>query len=171
MYHRVTMPQLPIPVAPSYLFVYSTCLLPVSIDTLAVVQCREQEQFRQVERVVPDRLVGLTVKHACTIALTQALHGLREVSNLAKHTFGLLSYFRRGLPPQTNCLLASIYSETYYKDQGILSSRLPLYLSSGCTLTSYSQASKGLLVQLEVIRIFTDNSISPSSSWRQWELR
>ena len=160
MYHRVTMPQLPIPVAPSYLFVYSTCLLPVSIDTLAVVQCREQEQFRQVERVVPDRLVGLTVKHACTIALTQALHGLREVSNLAKHTFGLLSYFRRGLPPQTNCLLASIYSETYYKGQGIVSSQLPLHPEQWLHTSQLQSSFKGSVpIGLDV------NSISKSSNF------
>jgi len=34
------------------------------------VACLAEGVDRGYERVVPDRLVGLTVKHACTIALT-----------------------------------------------------------------------------------------------------
>ncbi len=42
-----------------------------------------------------------------------------------------------------------------------------LRIQSPGTIPSYSKASRGLSVRVHVVRIFTDNSISPSLSPRQ----
>ena len=51
--------------------------------------------------------------------------------------------------------------------------RLPpiLHIPSSAPLQSCSKGARGLSVQPRVLRIFTENSISLSRCWRQWESR
>ena len=46
-----------------------------------------------------------------------------------------------------------------------------LHISSSAPLQSCSKGARGLSVQPRVLRIFTENSISLSRCWRQWESR
>ena len=125
---------------------------------------------------LPDRLVGLSVKHPCAITLSDRLPiGLRvplEASvtlleattpvklptNQCPHIHGLESKQMKGrISTAAPRILA-------YPLQSL---RPILHITCPDSMISYSKGSRGLFVPSRVIGIFTDTTISLSSRLRQ----
>ena len=114
------------------------------------------------------------------------VYTLRTISGRAEGTFGRLRYFLGGdRPSQTahqtvsRSRINGYRLEDQYSKGGIsrmtppkLASRshsLPpiLHILYQSTVSGYSKGARGLSVLLQVVRIFTNNTISPSPSLRQ----
>src|SRR6056300_394155 len=124
---------------------------------------------------VPARLVSLTVKHPCAIALYVRLPSVLRIPLKASVT--LLEATTPVKLPTMHCPPCGVRHQTsegwYFKDDSTLpsdnASKSPTYLHISCPMSiqSCSEGSRGLFVPLRVIGIFTDTTISPSSWLRQ----
>ena len=126
---------------------------------------------------LPDRLVGLSVKHTYAIALFRRLPIVVRVPLEASVT--LLEATTPVKLPTKQC--PPIQGLGFKQPKGRISTAAPLTLA--CQLHSLrpilhiycpkpmlscSKGSRGLSVPLRVIGIFTDTTISPSSRLRQY---
>ena len=125
---------------------------------------------------VPDRLVGLTVKHPYAIALYARLPSVLRVPLEASVT--LLEATTPVKLPTKHCpvsrldfkiIKGGISTMTPQRLATPLQSLPPiLHITYPKSILSYSKGSRGLFVPLRVIGIFTDTTISPSSWLRQY---
>src|SRR5690606_3707816 len=126
---------------------------------------------------VPDRLVGLTVKRPCAIALCARLPSVLRTPLEASVT--LLEATTPVKLPTKHCLRLIGLDIKQYK--GGISRTTPQHLTMPLhslppilhmkylmSMLSYSKGSRGLSVTLLVACIFTDITISPSSWLRQY---
>ena len=125
---------------------------------------------------LPDRLVGLPVKHPCAITLYGRLPiGLRvpleaSVTLLEATTPVKLPTKQcpRACELETKCTKVSISTTTPQILAYLLQSLRPiLHIDGPVSMLSYSKGSRGLFVPSRVIGIFTDTTISPGSRLRQ----
>ena len=125
---------------------------------------------------LPDRLVGLSVKRACAITLCGRLPiGLSaplEASVTLLEATPPVKLPAMQCPPtwelETRCAKVSISTSTPPKLASRIRSLLTiLHIEHPVTMQSCSKGSRGLLVPLRVIGIFTETTISPSSRLRQ----
>ena len=126
---------------------------------------------------LPDRLVGLTVKHPYTITLCRRLPivlrvpweasvTLLEATTPVKlPTMQCLPQFGELDPKQAKGRISTMTPQRLATP--IHSLRPILHITYPETMQSCSKGSRGLSVPLRVIGIFTDTTISPSSRLRQ----
>jgi hypothetical protein len=126
---------------------------------------------------VPDRLVGLTVKHPFAIALCARLPIVLRVPLEASVT--LLEATTPVKLPTKQCLRLTGGLGTKQAKGGISRAAPPclatqlqslppiLHIACPMSMLSYSKGSRGLSVPLRVSGIFTATTISPSSWPRQ----
>ena len=125
---------------------------------------------------LPDRLVGLSVKHPCAITLSDRLPiGLRvplEASVTLLEATTPVKLPTKQCP--RSCELALKHSKVRISTAAprrlaspTRSLRTILHIKCPNAMLSCSKGSRGLFVPLRVIGIFTDTTISPSSRLRQ----
>ena len=125
---------------------------------------------------LPDRLVGLSVKHPCAITLSDRLPiGLRvplEASVTLLEATTPVKLPTKQCP--RSCELALKHSKVRISTAApqilayLLRSLRPiLHINYPNSMLSYSKGSRGLFVPSRVIGIFTDTTISLSSRLRQ----
>ena len=125
---------------------------------------------------LPDRLVGLSVKHPCVITLSDRLPiGLRVPLEAS------VTLLEATTPVKLPTKQCPRYSELALKHSKVrISTAAPRRLASPTrslrtilhikcpnAMLSCSKGSRGLFVPLRVIGIFTDTTISPKSRLRQ----
>ena len=125
---------------------------------------------------LPDRLVGLSVKHPCAITLSDRLPiGLRvpleasvtllEATTPVKLPTKQCPSIRKLELKQTKGRISTAAPQTL---ACLLQSLRPiLHIACPNSMLSYSKGSRGLFVPSRVIGIFTDTTISLSSRLRQ----
>ena len=125
---------------------------------------------------LPDRLVGLSVKHPYTITLYDRLPiGLRvplEASVTLLEATTPVKLPTKQCPTskslETKWAKVRISTSTPQMLAHLIHSlRTILHIAHPVTMLSCSKGSRGLSVPLRVIGIFTDTTISPSSQLRQ----
>ena len=125
---------------------------------------------------LPDRLVGLSVKHPCAITLSDRLPiGLRvplEASVTLLEATTPVKLPTKQCP--RSCELALKHSKVRISTTAprrlaspARSLRTILHIKCPNAMLSCSKGSRGLFVPLRVIGIFTDTTISPKSRLRQ----
>ena len=125
---------------------------------------------------LPDRLVGLSVKHPCAITLSDRLPiGLRvplEASVTLLEATTPVKLPTKQCP--RSCELALKHSKVRISTAAprrlaspTRSLRTILHIKCPNAMLSCSKGSRGLFVPLRVIGIFTDTTISPKSRLRQ----
>ena len=125
---------------------------------------------------LPDRLVGLSVKHPCAITLSDRLPiGLRvplEASVTLLEATTPVKLPTKQCP--RSCELALKHSKVRISTAAprrlaspARSLRTILHIKCPNAMLSCSKGSRGLFVPLRVIGIFTDTTISPKSRLRQ----